>query len=303
MRALAMRGGPWSGEQRESLLNYCEADVDALERLLPAMVSGIDLPLALSRGRYMAAVSAMEHAGVPIDVAALGHLRANWEPIQDQLIAVIDADYHVFEGSTFKQDRFEGFLVRAGIPWARLESGRLDLSDDAFREAAKAYPIISPLRELRSFLSEMRPSDLSVGRDGRNRTLLSPFQARSGRNQPSNTKFIFGPSVWLRGLIKPEPGYGLAYVDYSQQEFGVAAALSGDKAMQDAYQSGDPYLAFAKQARGVPEDATKQSHEPQRELFKQCVLGVQYGMGPETLARRIGQPSIVARELLRAHRG
>ena len=38
-----------------------------------------------------------------------------------------------------------------------LKVGRLDLSDDAFREAAKAYPIISPLRELRSSLSEMRP--------------------------------------------------------------------------------------------------------------------------------------------------
>ena len=72
--------------------------------------------------------------------------------------------------------------------------------------------------------------------------------------------------------------------------------------MQGAYQSGDPYLAFAKQARAVPEVQQRQWHKPQRELFKQCVLGVQYGMGPETLALRIGQPSIVARELLRAHR-
>jgi DNA polymerase I-like protein with 3'-5' exonuclease and polymerase domains len=148
----------------------------------------------------------------------------------------------------------------------------------------------------------MRLSDLSVGHDGRNRALLSPFASRTGRNQPSNSKFIFGPSVWLRGLIKPEPGHGLAYIDWSQQEFGVAAALSGDLAMQAAYHSGDPYLTFAKQARAVPEDATKQSHEAQRELFKQCVLGVQYGMGPETLALRIGQPPIVARDLLQAHR-
>jgi len=148
----------------------------------------------------------------------------------------------------------------------------------------------------------MRLSDLSVGQDGRNRTLLSAFQSRTGRNQPSNTKFIFGPSVWLRGLIKPPPGYGLAYVDWSQQEFGIAAALSGDMAMQAAYQSGDPYLAFAKQARAVPEDATKRSHGPQRELFKQCVLAVQYGMAAQSLALRIVQPPLVARELLRAHR-
>jgi DNA polymerase I len=52
----------------------------------------------------------------------------------------------------------------------------------------------------------------------------------------------------------------------------------------------------------VPPDATKSSHGAQRELFKQCTLGTQYGMEAESLAGRIGQPTIVARELLRAHR-
>jgi DNA polymerase-1 len=72
--------------------------------------------------------------------------------------------------------------------------------------------------------------------------------------------------------------------------------------MQAAYLSGDPYLAFAKQAGAVPEDATKDTHGPTRELFKQCVLGTQYGMEAKTLAARIGQPKIVAHDLLRSHR-
>jgi DNA polymerase I-like protein with 3'-5' exonuclease and polymerase domains len=108
--------------------------------------------------------------------------------------------------------------------------------------------------------------------------------------------------VWLRELIKPPPGYGVAYVDWSQQEFGIAAALSGDLAMQSAYRSGDPYLAFAKQAGAVPPDATKATHGPHRELFKQCVLATQYGMEAQSLALRIARPPIVARELLRSHR-
>jgi len=94
---------------------------------------------------------------------------------------------------------------------------------------AKVYPAISPLRELRSTLSDLRLSDLAVGHDGRNRTMLSAFRARTGRNQPSNSKFIFGPSVWLRGLIKPPPGYAVAYIDWAKQEVGIAAALSGDR--------------------------------------------------------------------------
>src|SRR5262249_49901688 len=145
-------------------------------------------------------------------------------------------------------------------------------------------------------------NDLAVAQDGHNRTILSAFRSRTGRNQPGNTRFIFGPSVWLRGLVKPPPGFGVAYIDWSQQEIGVAAALSGDTALQAAYRTGDCYLAFAKQAGAVPQDATKQTHKSARELFKQFVLAVQYGMGAEALALRIAQPPVVARDLLRAHR-
>ncbi|MGD9922445.1 MAG: DNA polymerase [Pseudorhodoplanes sp.] len=266
------------------------------------MLPQIDLPRAFLRGRYMAAAAAMEHNGVPVDAATLAQLREHWTNIQDGLIAAVDADYGVFDGRTFKADRWAEWLARNNIPWPRLDTGRLDLSDDAFRQASRSNAVVSPIRELRSALSDMRLNDLAVGSDGRNRTILSAFRSRTGRNQPSNTRFIFGPSVWLRGLIKPPPGYVIAYIDFSQQEFGIAAALSGDVNMRAAYQSGDPYLAFAKQAGAVPADATKKSHGTQRELFKQCVLGVQYGMEARTLAMRIGQPEIVARDLLRAHR-
>jgi hypothetical protein len=301
MRDLVGRGGPWSGDERAAILAYCASDVDALARLLPAMLPKIDLPRALLRGRYMCAAARMEHVGVPIDQAALAGLHAHWTDIKEALIARIDADYGVFEGRTFKAVRFAAWLERAGFPWPRLESDKLDLSDEAFRQAARSYPEVAPLRELRGALSELQLNDLAVGRDGRNRCLLSAFQARTGRNQPSNSRFIFGPSVWLRGLIRPPAAHGVAYIDWSQQEFGIAAALSGDENMLAAYKSGDPYLALAKQAGAVPADATKKSHAAQRELFKACVLAVQYGMGPDALAARIAQPPVTARDLLRAH--
>ena len=302
MRTLVLGGGPWSDGERAAISEYCASDVAALERLLPAMLPQIDRPRALLRGRYMKAAAAMEWNGVPIDTNTLALLRAKWTEIQNELIADIDADYGVFDGRTFKAERWEQYLVAHGIPWPRLESGRLDLSDGAFRQMAKAHPRVSPMRELRGALSDLRLNDLQVGQDGRNRTILSAFRSRTGRNQPGSTKYIFGPSVWLRSLIKPPPGYGVAYIDWSQQEFGIAAALSEDTAMMAAYESGDPYLAFAQQAGAVPADATKASHGPTRELFKQCVLAVQYGMEYESLAARIGQPTLVARDLLQAHR-
>src|SRR5262249_23895377 len=192
----AIGNGTWQGcYSREEILNYCESDVVALERLLPAMAPGIDLPRALLRGRYMAAAAAMEHAGTPIDMSMLDLLRLRWTDIQDQLIAAIDANYGVYDGRTFKADRFAAWLVQRDIPWPLLSSGHLDLSNDTFRQQARAYPGVSPLRELRSSLSGLRLNDLAVGRDGRNRTVLSAFRPRTGRNQPRNTRYTFAPTA------------------------------------------------------------------------------------------------------------
>ena len=177
----------------------------------------------------------------------------------------------------------------------------VDPGDKPAYERWRAYPAVSPLRELRSSLADLRLNDLAVGRDGRNRTILSAFRARTGRNQPSNSRFIFGPSVWIRSLIKPPPGMAVAYIDFEQQEFAIAAKLSGDSNMLAAYVSGDPYLAFAKQASAIPQDGTKETHGSLRELFKTTALAVLYGMEVEGLALKIDRPTIIARDLLRAH--
>jgi hypothetical protein len=460
LRKLAIRGGPFTPAERLALLDYCQTDVDALARLLPAMLSGIDLPRALLRGRYMAAAARMEWAGVPVDTDTLDRMRTHWCPIKSRLIEEVDRDYGVFvptgqrvinpetrlgaailskaqargldphdladavddvwaeerqataelfearraarkatrlthrqidlwedegrdhtkrenldvlardlaarfpalgigpgyeEGAgadevdyagalwdvlrnrdekllpkhdpaildraaervaayprdpssryrgpmTFSAELFARWLAREGIAWPTLESGALALDDDTFREQARLHPTkIGPIRELRHTLSQMRLNELCVGRDGRNRTLLSAFRAQTGRNQPSNTKFIFGPSTWLRGLIRPEPGRAVAYLDWSQQELAIAAALSGDRKMQEAYVSGDFYLTFAKMAGAVPAEATKRTHAAQREQFKVVSLGVLYGLSAEGLARRLNIPPCEGRLLLRMH--
>lgn len=302
MRELAMTGGPYSPDDMLALLDYCQTDVDALDKLLPAMMPKIDFARAVHRGRYMRAVASMETAGVPIDVETLAMFRRQWGPIKANLIASVDEAFGVFDGLTFKQDRFAAYLMREGIPWPTTDSGRLALDDDTFKQQARSYPQVSPLRELRHALSEMKLEKLAVGSDGRNRAMLRPFASRSGRNQPSNNQFIFGPSVWLRALMQPAAGRALAYVDWSQQELGIAAALSGDVALAQAYASGDPYLEFAKMAGAVPDDATKSSHPVERGAFKVCMLATQYGMSEHGLALKLDKPVAFARNLLRQHR-
>lgn len=302
MRELVMRGGPWTDEERRAVLDYCQTDVDALTRLLPRMMPDIDLALALIRGRYVAAVACMEHRGVPVDVEALTGIKTNWATIPAKLIARIDKDYGIYDGKTFKADRWGSWLAANNIPWPLLPTGKLALDDDTFKEMSRTYPQVAPIRELRTTLAQLRLNDLAVGHDGRNRCLLSPFRSRTGRNQPSNSAFIFGPSCWLRSLIRPEPNMAISYIDWSQQELAIAAALSGDDKMMRAYSSGDFYLTFAKMARAVPESATKESHADVREQFKTVSLGVLYGLSAEGLARKLNQPPVLGRELLGLHK-
>ena len=301
-RELAMRGGPYCASERVALLDYCQSDVDSLYELLTVMAPHLDVPRALHRGRYMKAVARIEHCGIPVDGMTLSKLRDCWDEIKLKLIERVDERFQVYDGQAFRVERFADFLNRENIPWPRLPSGALDLKDETFKAMAASYPVLNDLRELRQSLSQLKLSNIAVGTDVRNRCLLSAFRSRTGRNQPSNSKFLFGPSVWIRSLIKPEPTMGLAYIDWSQQEFGIAAALSNDSNMKEAYLSGDPYLAFAKQAGAVPGWGTKETHKAERDQFKACVLAVQYGMGYESLALRINQPTIRAKELLRLHK-
>jgi DNA polymerase I-like protein with 3'-5' exonuclease and polymerase domains len=103
-------------------------------------------------------------------------------------------------------------------------------------------------------------------------------------------------------LIKPTENNAVAYIDYEQQEFGIGAALSKDPNMMEAYLSGDPYLAFGKQAGAIPTDGTKETHKNERKQFKQAALGIQYGMGREALGISLGGSPAHGHKFIQLHR-
>ncbi len=302
MRDLAIRGAPFTDDEQRALVDYCEQDVITTSKLLEQMLPTIDLERAILRGGYMVSVARMENTGIPIDVGTLSRLKSGWSDVVQHLVHKVDPICDVFEGTSFRTERFARYLVKHDIAWPRLDSGKLALDDDTFRQMAKRHPLeIGRFHELRHTLGQMRLSDLAVGSDGRNRVMLSPFATKTSRNAPSTSRFVFGPSTWLRSLIRPKQGRAVAYVDWKQQEFGIAGALSQDSNMVEAYASGDPYLAFAIQSGSVPPTATKQTHGAQRALFKICVLAVAYGQTEWGLAHAINKSPVHARELLRLH--
>ncbi len=112
-RDVIMRGEPYTEEEQNGILDYCETDVVALARLLPVMVSRshIDLPRALLRGRYMAAIARMQAVGVPIDRDRFDRLRERWEPIKEQLVTSLGSEYVVYdEKGSFSEKRLPGMF-------------------------------------------------------------------------------------------------------------------------------------------------------------------------------------------------
>jgi hypothetical protein len=225
MRQLSLRGGPYSSEEKRALLAYNETDVIALQELLPAMLTHIELPHALYRGRYMCAVGHVQHTGIPVDLNLITRLRSRWQDVVDRLVQNERDQFDVIKHRDVDQAKLAQWLLNHGIEsWPLSPTGALQTDSDTLSEMAKIHPEVMPLKE---FLHAVRKTrlfvDLSIGSDGRNRFMLSPFASKTGRNQPSSSRSIFGPATWVRSLIQPPPGRALIYCDWSGQEYGLAA--------------------------------------------------------------------------------
>jgi DNA polymerase I len=222
------------------LLDYCASDVYALRRLLPAMEPYLDFPRAFLRGRYMRAVARMMQTGVPVDGDLLAYLRQRWEAIKANLTAAVDGACGVYDGSSFRAARWLDWCQTHGVPWPQLPSGAPKLDRETFQTMADDFPEVRPIGELRAAMAQMKATNVIAGPDGRNRAWLAPFGTKTSRNAPPSSEFLFGASSWLRHVVQAPPGAGVAYLDWEQQEIGIAAVLSGDPALTAAYISGDP---------------------------------------------------------------
>jgi hypothetical protein len=313
-RKLAMadkRNHQYTAAERSNLLEYCWGDVEMLKFVFKHLEPYIcqHLPLSLCiRGEYMRSCTLMERTGAPLDVPTLRRLQKNWDYIRRRLVGDSFKEFPFFDGVRFSHEKFEKFLVKRGLDtsWpSTAKNQQRKLDKDTWKEQVAFHPELQPARSLYETM-KMAKLNIACGDDGRNRVMLSAFGTKTGRNKPSGKEsegsFIFAPARFVRFLIKPPKNWSVAYLDYGSQEFGICAALSGDRNMMQCYAEGDPYLAFARMAGAVPATATEHSHKIVRAQYKAVTLGVGYGMAWRTLARRTGLPELIARRLIADYR-
>jgi hypothetical protein len=300
---VARRGPPFTDAEKHDILDYCQSDVDGLTRLVPHLIPTIrSLPHAMLRAEYQWPMAKQERRGIPTNLSLVDRIRGHWDDLKLEiarekdkfgLCEIVDGVVHMPE------HRIQDFLKRNNMAWPLRETdGKPDLRDQTFRDMMGRYPEIGPIREMRATLSKFRLNELAIGADGRNRTPLWAYGTKTGRNAPSNSRYIFGPAKWVRFLISPPPGRVLVYRDFMQQEVRIAAVLSGDSALLEACESGDVYIGTATQLGFYHDGMSKAEHDATRVMFKVVLLGIQYGMGHRALALRTGRSLYEAAEIL-----
>jgi len=107
-----------------------------------------------------------------------------------------------------------------------------------------------------------------------------PIQCLNLQTQPKKLHW--------RDVFVPEDGYKLIVSDYSQIEPRILAQVSGDLKMIEAYATGkDLYLLTACAIFGIPYDLKKYKKSKEREIAKQIVLGLCYGLGVPGLIKKL----------------
>jgi DNA polymerase I-like protein with 3'-5' exonuclease and polymerase domains len=107
-------------------------------------------------------------------------------------------------------------------------------------------------------------------------------------------------------MVFPSDTIGV-YLDWRTQEIGIAAALSGDRALIDAYKSGDVYYALARVC-GLTDDPdpkhwkSQPENQPVRQRMKSLQLGINYGMGVPSLAKGLDRHPLIASAIIEKHR-
>ena len=146
LRDRILAGGPWSADDKASILDYCETDVVALAHLLPLMLPEISVPRAIHRCRFTRCVAQMTHVGLPIDTALLESIRDQSAAIRESVVSEFEREnnFGIYEGTTFKVSGFEQYLVQENLhlSWPRLASGAFDQKDQTFKDRKVPTPVL-----------------------------------------------------------------------------------------------------------------------------------------------------------------
>lgn len=287
------QAGDWSRETlTDAQIEYAAKDAAILLRLRQAMIPRIVeaglTKIAEIEFACVRAVAQMEHRGIYLD-------RPAWQALTEKTIQERDAaleELYPFTGRPMAQTTLFGdekvldlnldsnpyvleLLHKHGIPvQATAKSDLYPYRDQPLVQALSAY------RKANKALSSLLLPIAAMVHPatGRLHPRYGQIAAYSGRMSCGNPNIQQIPRApAFRACFIAPPGRRLIIADYSQIELRVAAQMSGDARMLQAYQRGeDLHLLTASLMTAKPmEQVTKQ----ERQAAKAVNFGLIYGMG------------------------
>ena len=254
----------------------------------------------------------MEMTGVTLDD---GHLTRFSAALQSQL-EVLQADIQRLAGSPFNVDSpkqlgdilFEHLGITAKVK--KTKTGQYPTSEAVLSKLKDAHPIVGKvleyrkLKKLRSTYVEPLPALVNAS-TGRVHTTYMQVVAATGRLSSKDPNLQNIPIRTEQGreirkaFIPSGPNRTLLAADYSQVELRIAAAMSQEQGLIQAFQAGeDIHAATAAKVFGVPvEEVTRD----QRSQAKAVNFGILYGQGAFGLAETLGIPRKEAKQIIDAY--
>ncbi|TMD26820.1 MAG: DNA polymerase I [Chloroflexi bacterium] len=291
----------YSARRAEAILNLrprLEAEMRNLG--VDYLFHEIELPLA-------GVLADMETEGVAIDVPYLKQMQ---EELGSQL-AAIETEVEEVAGQKFNlnapQQLAKVLFEDLRLPVGKRTKTGYSTDADTLEALREKHPIVGLILEHRQ-LSKLKSTyvdalpQLVDPLSGRVHTSFGQASTATGRLSSSNPNLMNIPirtelGQRIRRAFKAgRPDHVMVSADYAQIELRIAAHLSGDPMLLDAFKAGqDIHTATAAAVFKVP---IEQVDPSQRRLAKIANFGSIYGQGEYGLSQQLGITGDVAREFL-----
>ncbi len=267
---------------------------------LTKVLNNIELPLSPILAR-------MERAGIKVDAKMLGELSVviskEIATLEKQISKMAGGEFNINSPKQLSVVLFEKLELKSKV--RKTGKGALSTAHSELEKLAHEHPIIELIlkyRELQKLKTTyIEPFPALLDSTGRVHTTYNQIGAATGRlsSQDPNlqnipTKTEVGQE--FRKAFVAERGCQLVSLDYSQLELRIAAHLSGDPAMSDAFKRGeDIHTRTASRVFGVEPSAVTKAMRNQAKVLN---FGIIYGMGVQGFQRAVKVSRDEARDFI-----
>jgi len=252
-------------------------------------------------------LACMEYEGIHLDTKYLSkmnhELTDTISDLEQQIYGHVDYEFNISSPAQLA----DALFVKLGLPTAGVKKGKTGYSTaaDELAKLRGLHPIIDLISQYRE-VTKLKNTYVDalpkqVDENSRLHTTFSLTVAQTGRlssNNPNLQNIPVRTDLGKKIRTAFEAGKGKVFVsgDYSQFELRLAAALSGDQDMIDAFNKDeDIHRLTAAAVLGIkPEEVTKE----QRYQAKAVNFGIMYGQGPHGLAVQTGMGFGEAKEFI-----